>query len=99
MTLAANPGDVILLDSRLLHSTFPNSSSADRSLLSTTYFTGLERFSDGFRAKVSEAMYGTRNQHNSALWAAAKSKLAIDAEIGSPTDFEFDVIPDLSRLS
>jgi Phytanoyl-CoA dioxygenase (PhyH) len=56
IALPVNAGDLILMDSRLLHSTFANQSDLPRTLLSFWYFSEFHQLQEGHRVRIGRTV-------------------------------------------
>ena len=56
--IAVQPGDVVVKDSRLLHSAYPNTSSAERTLLSLNYNPDYPTLPAALKAAIQDIFHG-----------------------------------------
>jgi ectoine hydroxylase-related dioxygenase (phytanoyl-CoA dioxygenase family) len=77
--LSVQKGDVIVIDTRLLHSAFGNQSPAERMLITLGYFSKFGSYSQNFRAGISKEILNQMENSFKDVWISAIERVAYDS--------------------
>lgn len=91
VTVPVDAGDIIVIDTRLLHAAHANHSEEERPLLTLGFFNRFEQFSLRFRRGISQEVHRQRSESNGRIWDAAYHHLAIDSS-------HHETVPDIEDV-
>lgn len=78
ISLPVKAGDVVVIDTRILHSAFGNSSNKERPLITLGYFSDFQSYSSNFRAGISSEVRGQMESEPNSCWSSSIDNLALD---------------------
>lgn len=106
VALTSNPGDVLVIDARLLHSAYPNNTDNERMLLTLWFHPGWDDIPSGIRAHAANIFNGinSESQHDMMpsprKWPAESRKclaMLVPEHLGC-LPVEFNRRPDTTRM-
>lgn len=98
LTVNAKAGDLIVIDTRMFHAAHANQSDRERTLITLGFFSDFERYSDAFRAGITQEVRSQRNENNAEVWDLISSQLAIDDSVSFTGEVYRDVVPRICKV-